>query len=195
MISTTRTRTLVAAMAVTLVLLAAGCGSSSGSDATGTTTASGSKATTTAGAGGSAPVKLEGQVNDEGTKDISADGSTAKLSMELDDNYFSPTFIKAAPGATVTVELANEGANAHTFTLDDGSVDQQVEPGKKATVEVTVPDDGMLRFSCDFHGAMGMQGAFYTEAGASGSSTGSTTSSGSSGAATSTTTAADHSGY
>ena len=89
--------------------------------------------------------------------------------MEFDDNYFSPTFIKAEPGATITVELSNEGDDPHTFTLDDGSVDEQIEPGAKTSVKVTVPDDGSLRFSCDFHGSMGMQGAFSTGAEASGS--------------------------
>lgn len=165
----TRTRTTLAALAVAVTLLAAGCGSSGGSDSSDGS----AKGTTTAAAGSSssdAPVALEGKVNDEGSKDISGDGDKADLSMELDDNYFSPTFIKAAPGATVTVELENEGTNPHTFTLDDGSIDQQVAPGEKATVEVTVPDTGSLRFSCDFHGDMGMQGAFYTGDGSSSSS-------------------------
>jgi len=124
-------------------------------------------------------------VNAEGTKDISGDGDQADLEMELDDNYFKPTYIKAAPGATVTVELENEGDNPHTFTLDDGSIDQKLDPGAKASVEVTIPDDGILRFSCDFHGAMGMQGAFYTEAG---------TGSGASGDAPTTTAASGSSG-
>jgi plastocyanin len=157
---------LVAALAITLTFVAAGCGSSGGSDSSDTTAAKGDGATTTAAS--EAPVKLEGTVNDKGTKDISGDGADAKLALELDDNYFSPTFIKAEPGAKVTVELENEGDNPHTFTLDDGSVDQQVEPGAKETVTITVPEDGSLRFSCDFHGSMGMQGAFYTGTGSSG---------------------------
>jgi plastocyanin len=177
----TRARTIVAALAVTLAFVAAGCGSSGGSDSTDTTAAKGDAATTTA-AASEAPVALEGKVNDKGTKDISGDGSAAKLDMELDDDYFSPTFIKAEPGAKVTIELENEGDNPHTFTLDDGSVDQQVEPGAKETVTITVPDDGSLRFSCDFHGSMGMQGAFYTGTGSSG------------GGATTTTAASSDSG-
>ncbi|MGN6695740.1 MAG: cupredoxin domain-containing protein [Aquihabitans sp.] len=165
--STTRPRTLVAALAIILAFVAAGCGSSGGSDASDTTTAKGDATTTAASGSSDAPVKLEGTVNDKGSKDISGDGDKADLEMELDDDYFSPTFIKAAPGATVTVELENEGDNPHTFTLDDGSVDEKLDPGAKATVEVTVPEDGSLRFSCDFHGSMGMQGAFYTGTGGS----------------------------
>ena len=172
--TTTRRRTVIAALAVTLAFIAAGCGSSGGSDATDTgTSGSGSGATTTA-SSGSMPVKLDGTVNDKGTKDVSGDGDKADVEVELDDNYFKPTFIQAAPGATVTVELKNEGSNPHTFTLDDGSVDKELQPGDKATVEVTVPEDGSLRFSCNFHGSMGMQGAFYTGTGTSSGSGGST---------------------
>jgi plastocyanin len=160
--TSTRTRTIIAALAVTLAFVAAGCGSSGGSDSSKT----GGGDTATSAANGTP--KLDGKVNDEGTKDISGDGADVTLSMKLADNSFSPTFVKAEPGATVTVKLANVGANPHTFTLDDGSVDQQVDPGKSATVTVTVPKDGTLRFSCNFHGAMGMQGAFYTGAAASG---------------------------
>lgn len=168
----TRARTLVAAVAVALAFVAAGCGSSGGSDASGTTATTAAKGGTTATTAGSsdAPVQLDGTVNVKGSKDISGDGDKADLEMELDDDYFSPTYIKAAPGATVTVELENDGDNPHTFTLDDGSIDQQLDPGAKAKVEVTIPADGILRFSCDFHGSMGMQGAFYTDAGAGSSS-------------------------
>jgi plastocyanin len=187
--TTTRRRTVIAALAVTLAFIAAGCGSSGGSDATDTgTSGSGSGATTTA-SSGSMPVKLDGTVNDKGTKDVSGDGDKADVEVELDDNYFKPTFIQAAPGATVTVELKNEGSNPHTFTLDDGSVDKELQPGDKATVEVTVPEDGSLRFSCNFHGSMGMQGAFFTGTGgsASGSSGG--------GATTTTGSSSGGSGY
>lgn len=168
-----RSRTILSALAVTLALVAAGCGSSSeGGSGYGDRGSSSGVATTTAadpgGSGGSdAPVALQGTVNGGDAKDISADGDAADVEVEMTDNAFSPTYIKAAPGATVTVALSNQGDNPHTFTLDDGSVDQTVSPGTSATVEITVPDSGSLRFSCDFHGAMGMQGAFYTGAGGS----------------------------
>ena len=183
--TTTRPRTAIAALAVALAFVAAGCGSSGGRDAGGSSGSPSDSTATTTAAASDLPVALDGKVNDEGTKDISGDGDKTELEMELDDDSFSPTFIKAAPGATVTVQLENEGDDPHTFTLDDGSVDQQVEPGAKASVEVTIPDDGVLRFSCNFHGTMGMQGAFSTDAGATGSS----------GATTSTKAPSGDSGY
>jgi plastocyanin len=140
-----------------LVALGACGGSDSKSGSDGGTSSSGAKTST-------APVKLAGKVNDKGTKDVSGDGMAPKLEIEADDFYFSPTFVKVAPGATVTVELKNEGKAQHTFTVD-GGVDQQLAPGAKATVTVTAPKSGSLQFHCDFHGAMGMQGAFFTGSG------------------------------
>jgi plastocyanin len=118
-----------------------------------------------AGAKAANPVSLDGKVNAKGTKDISSK-STAKLSLEADDYYFSPTFVKVAPGEKVTIEVENEGKAAHTFTSDALHIDQQVQPGKSKKFTVTVPNDGTaFQFHCNFHESMGMQGAFYTQAG------------------------------
>ncbi|CAN5612950.1 hypothetical protein BH10ACT1_BH10ACT1_33740 [soil metagenome] len=167
----TRTRSL-AALAVATALMLSACGSSSSDAGSDTGSEAGGASVTSPAA---APVALAGKVNDHGTKDLSGDGATATLSMELDDDYFSPTFVQAAPGATVTVELENEGDMPHTFTLDDKSIDTKVLPGKVAKVTVTVPKSGSLRFSCDFHLRAGMQGAFYTGTGAAAPAASSTT--------------------
>lgn len=134
----------------------AACGSSSSSSNSSKST---SKNT-------NAPVELAGKVNDHGSKDVSAQGATEKLEIEADDVYFGPTFVKAAPGATVTVELHNEGKMEHTFTIDGTSVDQDLKPDQKVDVDVKIPDNGALQFHCRFHGNQGMQGAFYTATGA-----------------------------
>ena len=42
---------------------------------------------------------------------------------------------------------------------DAAKIDQEIEPGKKAEVEVTVPSSGDLNFYCRFHRGQGMQGA------------------------------------
>ena len=99
--------------------------------------------------------KLSGSVNDKGTQTVS--GSTLKL--EADDFYFKPTFIDAKPGTKLTVTIENEGQNTHTFTIDSAKVDEEMSPGKDATVTVTVPSSGNLNFYCRFHRGQGMQGA------------------------------------
>jgi len=108
-----------------------------------------------------APVQLTGTVNNKGTK--VAKGN--KISIEADDVYFSPTFVKATPGATLTVSLKNEGKMEHTFTVPGQAVNVDLKPDAKATVTVTVPTDGALEFFCEFHGDQGMQGAVYTATG------------------------------
>jgi plastocyanin len=104
--------------------------------------------------GGNKP-QLSGSVTDKGTKTVSGN----ELQLEADDFYFKPTFIDAKPGTKLQVAIENEGKNTHTFTIDSAKIDQQIEPGKKATVEVTVPQSGNLNFYCRFHRGSGMQGA------------------------------------
>src|SRR3954451_2051002 len=112
------------------------------------------------------PVTLDGKVNVHGTKDVSSK-SKASLELEADDYYFSPTFIKVKAGQKVTITVKNEGSAPHTFTSDALSVDQQVSPGKSKKLTLTVPDSPKaFEFHCNFHGNMGMRGAFYTAAGA-----------------------------
>src|SRR5215204_5948877 len=108
-------------------------------------------------AGGEAPVSLEGEVNDHGTEQLSGDS----VELELDDNYFGPTFLEGGEaGATVTVALNNGGERRHSLTVDGTGVDVVVEPGDSGEAEVTLPDSGSLNFFCRFHRNNGMQGAF-----------------------------------
>ena len=151
-------------LAVTVLMTAAavGCG----------------KSKTETRASGAPPVSLPGQVTNHSSADVSGKGARAKLDLEVDDFYFGPTFVKAAPGQVVTVTVKNEGRATHTFTVDGSGVDQQLSPDTKATIEVTMPASGYVNYYCRFHRGQGMQGAFYSTAGAGGgaSTTGSTTS-------------------
>ncbi|MCA1824986.1 MAG: cupredoxin domain-containing protein [Mycobacteriales bacterium] len=108
------------------------------------------------------PVTLSGMVNNHGATDVSSQGMTASLSLEQDDFYFGPTFVRATAGQVVKVKLENEGDKPHTFTIDALGVDQEVAPGKSAQVSVTVPaGSAPVVFYCRFHRGGGMQGAFY----------------------------------
>ena len=108
-----------------------------------------------------APVKISGKVNNRGTKTVKG----TSIEVEQDDFYFGPTFIKAKPGTTLTVKLANEGTTEHNFSVSDQSIDMNVEPGQKATATVTVPASGTVVFFCKFHQSVGMQGAIFTKSG------------------------------
>ena len=144
----------VSVVVLTAVLGLAACSSDSKTSSSTSSTGAAKKTT--------APVQLSGEVTNKGTMDISGKGASTTLSLETDDFYFNPTFIKAAPGQRITVTIKNEGRATHTFTSTTLNVDQEVAPGKSATVDVTVPATGNAAFSCRFHRSSGMQGAFFT---------------------------------
>lgn len=131
-----------------LLLAAAGCGSSSSSSSGGTTTEESS--------GGGQKTIAGVKANDHGTKAVEDNGKTE---VELDDYYFEPTVLEGKAGEKVTLELKNEGSTEHTFTIDSQGVDQDVEPGDEAEVDVTIPKSGVVSFYCKFHKSEGMAGA------------------------------------
>jgi plastocyanin len=147
------------AVALLLGLSLTACGGDDDNGGSGSGSGSGTGSETA-----EAPVDLGTAVNNEGSTDLGSETS-ASVDMELDDNYFKPTFVKATPGATVTVNLENEGGSTHTFTIEGSDVSEELSSGDTAQVEVTVPDDGALEFRCRFHGGAGMVGAFYSEDG------------------------------
>jgi plastocyanin len=86
-------------------------------------------------------------------------GEAGKVEVEMYDDYFEPTVLKGTPGQKVTIELKNAGERAHTFTVTEQSVDQEVQPGDEAEADVTFPESGELTFICKFHESSGMVGA------------------------------------
>ena len=138
-----------------LVSLAA-CGGGDGDGPSGA-------APTSSAAGDTPPVALQGTVTGKGVKDLA--GATT-LDLALADRFFAPTFVQGLPGSTITVNLTNEGAMPHTFTIAAPKVDVTVEPGKTGTASVTLPASGALAFYCRFHKDAGMQGAFFDKPGA-----------------------------
>ena len=132
------------------------CGSSSSSSGS-------SKSTSTTKAAAPTPVTLSGTVTNKGTKDVSTKGATS-MELELDNFYFEPTFIKAAPGQKLTLEIKNEGSVPHTFTAPSLNIDKELQPDSKETVTITVPMSGTVPFHCRFHQDNGMQGAIFMTA-------------------------------
>jgi len=106
------------------------------------------------------PVKLDGTVNNKGTKTVKGGAVT----IEQDDYYFKPTFLKAKGGTTVKVTVKNDGRALHSFTIDSQKIDKTLSHGATTTVNVTIPTNGTpVVFYCRFHVGSGMQGAFFTK--------------------------------
>jgi Copper binding proteins, plastocyanin/azurin family. len=77
-----------------------------------------------------------------------AGGSGNTLALTAQDFAFSPTALTAKAG-TVEVTITNSGSHLHSFTLDDGSVSQDIPPGTTQTVSLNLT--GSVAFHCQYH--------------------------------------------
>jgi plastocyanin len=78
-------------------------------------------------------------------------GGTTTTSISMVDNAFEPSNPSVAGGSSLTV--TNDGEAAHTFTLEDGSIDEQLEAGAETSVSISL-DAGEYGFVCSFHPEM-----------------------------------------
>lgn len=78
-------------------------------------------------------------------------GGATSDSLTMVDNEFQPSDLTVASGSTLTV--SNDGQAPHTFTTEDGSIDQQVDAGTEASVDISL-DAGDYEFHCNFHPEM-----------------------------------------
>ncbi len=95
--------------------------------------------------------------DDDGGDETGGGGETAETggggggtSITIADFAFDPNTISVSGPTEVTI--TNEDSAAHTFTLDDGSVDQEIAGGESATVTVDVAES--TGFVCRFHPQM-----------------------------------------
>jgi len=103
-----------------------------------------------------ATIEIDGETaNYEGTEALTG----ASIEFEEDDFYFEPTVLTGDAGQKVTLEITNEGDSAHNLTIDDQNVDEDTEPGDTASVDVEIPESGVVQFYCAFHTAQDMRGA------------------------------------
>ena len=85
-----------------------------------------------------------------GTTAATGGGGGGGTTITIAGFAFDPDTITLSGPTEVTV--TNEDSATHTFTLDDGSVDETVEPG--ATVTVTVDVSAATGFHCNIHSQM-----------------------------------------
>jgi plastocyanin len=87
--------------------------------------------------------------NDGGSPSESA-SSGGGADLTIVDFGFSPTELSVTEGQTISIN--NTGDVAHTFTTDDGAIDQTISPGE--TVDVTLTGVASGGFHCRFHSQM-----------------------------------------
>jgi plastocyanin len=83
-----------------------------------------------------------------GSETESDGGGGADLTIV--DFSFSPQDLSVTEGQTITV--SNIGETSHTFTTDDGAIDETISPGD--TVEITLTGVTSGGFHCRFHSQM-----------------------------------------
>ena len=98
--------------------------------------------------GDETPPDVNGGSPAESPAESPAGGGGADLTMV--DFGFSPTQLSVTDGQTITV--TNIGESSHTFTTDDGAVDESVGPGDTVDVDLTGAASG--GFHCRFHSQM-----------------------------------------
>ena len=76
-----------------------------------------------------------------------ADGGS-EMSITAEDFQFSPSSL-TVPSGGATITVTNEGSVEHSFTLDDDSVSEDIEPGDSVTVSVDISADA--GFHCEYH--------------------------------------------
>ena len=86
--------------------------------------------------------------SDDGGGSSDAGGGAADMTVTVKDFEFDPSTIDVSSGET-TIEITNTGAVEHSFTLDDDSVSQDIEPGESQTV--TVDLTATTGFHCKYH--------------------------------------------
>jgi plastocyanin len=74
--------------------------------------------------------------------------SGGELGIAAQDFQFSPTSL-SVPSGESTITVTNEGEVEHSFTLDDDSVSEDVEPGGSVDVTVDITEDA--GFHCEYH--------------------------------------------
>ncbi|MGI9112893.1 MAG: cupredoxin domain-containing protein, partial [Gaiellaceae bacterium] len=90
------------------------------------------------------------------------DGGT--IEMEMDEDYFAPTVLKGPAGATVTIELENDGVRQHNFSVPAQGIDVNCGVRAAGEVEVVFPPSGVLMFTCKYTLKSGMRGALAVKA-------------------------------
>jgi plastocyanin len=85
------------------------------------------------------------------------DGDT--LEMEMDEDYFAPSVVTGPPGATVMIELENDGTRAHNFKVPGQGINLLCGVRSHDEVTVRFPRSGTLLFRCTLGRGSGMRGA------------------------------------
>ena len=78
-------------------------------------------------------------------------GGETTDSVTMVDNEFQPSSFTAA---STSITLTNDGQALHSFTIADGDIDQDVQAGESADVDLSGLDAGSYHLICKYHPEM-----------------------------------------
>ena len=78
--------------------------------------------------------------------------------MQVGNNYFEPTFLRGNASQPAKLQITNASDTRHNFTQNEQRIDQDIQPGATATVEVVFPPGQAVRFYCKYFSDQGMNG-------------------------------------
>jgi plastocyanin len=81
-------------------------------------------------------------------------GIGSPMVLTISGFAFQPDTLTASAGEKVTIAITNKDSVTHSFTLDDGSLSKDIQPGQTLDVTLTWPSSGSLGFHCRFHPSM-----------------------------------------
>jgi nitrite reductase (NO-forming) len=87
--------------------------------------------------------------SDDSSAAPESSGGSADQTVAVADFSFTPNTLTVPSGQDMTIEFTNTGENEHNFTLDDDSVDQDIEEGESATVTLNLTED--IGWHCKYH--------------------------------------------
>jgi plastocyanin len=99
-----------------------------------------------------------GDDEDDDSPGPSGGGNSAAIDVRMLDFAYESTGVRGVAGQQTTLNLKNDGAQPHTFTIT-GLVDSgTVAPGQSKTISFTPTQAGTLTFFCAIHSQAVMSG-------------------------------------
>jgi nitrite reductase (NO-forming) len=93
-------------------------------------------------------------------------GATPSMTVSMREMRFEPETIRAAPGEDITIELTNDGAVKHNFSIEAAGIDWTLDRNDSGVFTFTAPSEpGEYRIVCDIpgHETAGMVGTLIVE--------------------------------
>jgi plastocyanin len=88
----------------------------------------------------------------------SSGGGGGAISVSMVDFGYEPRTITVRANQPVTIDLENDGAQPHTFTINGVVDSQRVEGGQSKELSFTPSQAGTFTFLCTIHGQASMSG-------------------------------------